>query len=406
MFKMKKVIFLLEYAYSYAEQFKGKDEWTILKQLQSVFQDEQAKFILTQILNINRYAEKFPNLVACRGILPTEIVQQATSELVASHKASFFHGDSFLDLTFGLGIDTFAFAKNFHQVFATERNPSLYYAGLQNLHQLNITNVQLICTDAVHFLQANNLVFDLVYLDPMRTFAEKKVFHPTHSSPNPMVLLPYIQPFAKKLLIKLSPMVEVKELTKWFPDIELIWAISVRNECKELLCLLNLEHAIYRPKKRTSFFWQNTFHAFEWNNSSQESSLLLSYSYQDLLENYSYLLLPDVTFYKQHLLVELQKVTDAFLTHIHRGILFLKQIPEKIYGKLLKIIHIFPFQKVAFKKYLSENEIHKATLQTYHFPETAANLRKQWKLQDDPNQYFIFLQAPATGRIVIHAKAL
>lgn len=403
---MENIIFLLEYAYSHAEQFKGRDEWTILKHLKTAFSDVQSKFILAQIQNIHRYSDKFPTLIAYKGLLSKEVVQQATSELVANHKAAFFRGEYFLDLTFGLGIDTFAFAKKFKQVFATEINTDLYEIGLFNLQQLQITNVQLQNISAKEFLQNNHITFDLVYLDPMRTRGQKKVFHPEHSSPNPIELLPLIKKFAKKVLIKLSPMVEIHEITKWFPDTELIWAITVRNECKEVLCLLNFEHSKQTPQKRTSFYLQNTFHSLDWNHLTHVDLVPPSCSCHHLIENYPYLLLPDVTFQKLHLLEELQHATNGLLTHKHDGILFLKHLPEKVFGKVFQIINIFPFQKSSFKKYLTDNHLQSATLQTYHFPEKAESLRKQWKLHEDPKHYLIFVSSPATGKIVIHAKVL
>ncbi len=77
-------------------------------------------------------------------------------------------GDNVLLLGFGLGsipvILEKVFEKNFHYVGIEKDEAVLYLANKYQLPHLQ-SNIELICTDAIHFINQNQQLFDLICMD-------------------------------------------------------------------------------------------------------------------------------------------------------------------------------------------------------------------------------------------------
>ncbi len=358
-------------------------------QLQSVLRKniddlESALWAFEVIMNEKKFENKFPKLIYSGGLLKGVVCEQATDEQVAEHKASFFKGTNFLDLTAGLAIDSMAFAKNFSKVIAVEPYSDLVNLLQFNSNQLGFQNIEFVNDTAENFLSYNTLLFDLVYLDPSRKVEQKKVYHPKDCSPNIFEILPSLNRITKKILIKLSPMIEVQELLKWFQNMEWIWAISKNHECKEILVLLNLEYN-QPPKYRISILQKYDSFVYEFESINiQEPNLNLSF---DICQ---WILIPDVTFVKTHSLAYLQNLTQGFLTSNHDGFLLLSQKPEKYYGKLKKIIKIMSIKE--FEGYQKKHNLWKAQVLKRHFPLKVDEIRKKWKIMEGNLDTFIFFK--------------
>jgi len=376
-------------------------KWSNLLQLQDYLRKKVndqniAKLITEWIINEKKFEKKFPKLIQSKGLLWGSVCEQATDEAVANHKAGFFKGEKFLDLTAGLAIDTFAFAKNFQTVYAVEQNKNLIPFLQFNAERLNITNVYFIINSSEKFLENNHQQFDLIYLDPSRKINQKKVYHPKDCSPNVFEILPLLFSFTKTILIKLSPMIEIHELFHWFQNMEWIWVISKDNECKELLVLLNKEFN-QQPQFRVSIIKKNDAFVYELNSSQNFSNSL---NEQDL-EKYHYVLLPDVTFTKIHFLNYLQSITEGLLTSSHDGILLFNKKLGNYYGRIKKIIKIMGISE--FSAYQKQKGLWNATVIKKHFPLKVEEIRKKWKISEGTSDHFIFIHYQNENK-VIHCK--
>ena len=134
---------------------------------------DEAPLALTQIEGRRKAAAKLrKTLQHSEFMFPsTLLAEQCTDERVAAFNASAagsVKGKKVLDLTFGLGIDAFAFARAGASVTGVERYIEAVEAGRHNAAILGL-DVRVVCDDALDFLQQavmHGESFDLIYIDP------------------------------------------------------------------------------------------------------------------------------------------------------------------------------------------------------------------------------------------------
>ena len=148
------------------------------------------------------------------------------------------------DLTGGLGVDSWSFARAGAEVLYNEMNTEIYGAAQHNLPLLGVKAVFRNCE-----LRKDNVGEilgdfrpDLIYLDPARRSAGgSKVFRLGDCSPDLSTLLKPLLERAPRILAKLSPMADISRLLKeledaaGYPCVSRIHIIGSGGECKELL---------------------------------------------------------------------------------------------------------------------------------------------------------------------------
>ncbi|MDZ7607301.1 MAG: hypothetical protein U5K79_17350 [Cyclobacteriaceae bacterium] len=187
----------------------------------------------------------------------TFVVEQASSEITATYKASLFHGKSMADLTGGMGVDAFYFAEKFERVHYVEPSEALAAITEHNFRILGRQNISIHSCVAETFLEKNGESFDLIYLDPSRRQGNRKVFRLEDCTPNPIEIVPLCLAISQRVLIKLSPMVDLSLIIRQFAPSE-IWVVAIKNEVKEVLCLIE------KAKKAL------TFHAVDFVESGRK----------------------------------------------------------------------------------------------------------------------------------------
>ena len=151
------------------------------------------------------------------------------------------------DLTGGLGVDAWAFAKAGCKVLYNDMRQELVEAARHNFAELGITGVQFSCAEvepgAVGGILGGFKV-DAFFLDPARRDNRGgKVFRIADCSPDVTKLLPELFRYARFVLVKLSPMLDIslgaRELGHSVREVHVVGA---DGECKELLFLLDRDH--------------------------------------------------------------------------------------------------------------------------------------------------------------------
>ena len=149
-------------------------------------------------------------------------------------------GGDLLDLTGGLGVDSFYFAQKAGQVVYVERFGEYCRAAEHNFKELGIHNISVVQDDCTHFLQNNNHKFDTIYLDPARRgTGNKRLFALDECEPNIIELMPLLSRYGKRIVVKVSPMADLSALIAQLPRVTEVHIVSVRNECKELLLVMD-----------------------------------------------------------------------------------------------------------------------------------------------------------------------
>lgn len=192
-----------------------------------------ARLVATQVKYLARAERKLPTYAAAQCILPPRAFEQASSEATAAHKA--IEGDTVLDLTCGLGVDSLYLSRRFRRVVALERDPMLARITAENLSRMGAANIEVVNTSAEEYLRQEGLHFDWIYADPDRRSAEgRRMVLLEACSPDILTLKPLLDRVSERLCLKNSPLFDVDEALRLFPDSR-VEVLSLGDECKEIL---------------------------------------------------------------------------------------------------------------------------------------------------------------------------
>ena len=189
-------------------------------------------------------------------------IEQCSSEATARYKASLLQGERFADLTGGLGVDCFFITQNFKHTAYVEANPELCELARHNFGVLgaskrrNPNNPTLSVTQCgvegltdrrevtvaqcgaeEYLLHCDPL--DCIFIDPARRDVHgRKVVSVADCTPNVVELQDQMLQKARRVMIKLSPMLDISQALKELRHVKEIHVVAVENECKELLFIL------------------------------------------------------------------------------------------------------------------------------------------------------------------------
>lgn len=191
-----------------------------------------AAVVATQVKRLQRARKKLPSYYACRAILPPRAYEQSSSEECALRKP--LSGDSVLDLTCGLGVDSVALSHHFKSVVSIERDEVVASVARENFKRLGIENIEVLCTSAEEYLAKCDRHFDWCFVDPDRRGASgEKMVRLEECSPNIVALMPQISEKADRVCVKCSPMFDVEEAFRLFGDCR-VECVSLAGEAKEV----------------------------------------------------------------------------------------------------------------------------------------------------------------------------
>jgi 16S rRNA G966 N2-methylase RsmD len=222
----------------------GQDE-TKLALSKNPFPEIDFKILLNQIAARSKSKYKLPTWFECKDcIYPSKIsIEQASSELTAQYKSDIVNGASLIDLSGGFGVDDYFFSKKMKQVVHCEIDAELSSIVNHNFKQLQIANIQCIVGASEQSLLKLNQKFDWIYVDPSRRNENKgKVFMLKDCSPNVPDLQEIYFQYSSNILIKTSPILDIKAGLSELKNVKKIHIIAVENEVKELLWELKKDY--------------------------------------------------------------------------------------------------------------------------------------------------------------------
>ena len=217
--------------------------------------DEEWRWFLQQVEGRERTADKLPTFAAIDDWwYPVRLsCEQCSSEATARYKASLCQrsglsaersvsetvcqseGRSLLDLTGGYGVDTYFLSEQFSHTDYVEQNAELCRIATHNFAAKPIT---------IHHSTAEDFLasagqYDLIFLDPARRDSYGgKVFRLEDCTPNVVELLPALLTHGKRIMIKLSPMLDITQAVTTLSQVTWdIYVVAIKNEVKEVLLL-------------------------------------------------------------------------------------------------------------------------------------------------------------------------
>lgn len=236
--------------------------------------DEEWQWFLQQVEGRERTADKLPSFAAIEDWwYPVRLsCEQCSSELTARYKVQILQEKpvllqggltarqsyspengplSMVDLTAGFGVDTYFLSELFAHTDYVEQNAELCRIAEHNFKQPtpSLPKGKEICihnTTAEEFLASLPFKegerlgsFDLIFLDPARRDSHGgKVFKLADCTPNVVELLPELLKHGKRILLKLSPMLDISQAIKELSAANWdVYIVAIKNEVKEVLLL-------------------------------------------------------------------------------------------------------------------------------------------------------------------------
>ena len=343
--------------------------------------------IADQISGRRKAKDKIPTYYNASNIIypPGINLEQTSSEKTALFKSALLsdHCSSpgqGVDLTGGLGIDTYFLSKRFSQFHYIEPNIALLEIARHNHLQLDAANIHYHNNTTENFLNQLNHAVDFIFIDPSRRSENKKVFTFSDSEPNVVSLREKIFEKTGLLMIKASPLLDIKLALKELSSVKKVFVLSVENEVKELLFLCMRGFANEAHIEAINLSKQGTPQVFGFQFSEEENT---DVSYSDPL---LYLYEPGASILKAGAFKTISK--RFALSKIHPSTHFYTSdlLVENFPGRIFKVeARVKPHPK-ALMEFFPEG---KANVIARNYPLSVADLKKKTGISDGGSKYLI-----------------
>lgn len=202
------------------------------------------RMAVQQISARQKAVKKLPSWSANPNLLfPASIsLEQSSSEETARFKAEGLGGKLMIDLTGGFGVDFFHLSQDFEKGIYCERQSELFEISKYNLQHLRAGKFKFVEGDGLDFLEKTEQHYNLIYADPARRGSgNQKLYKLQDCEPDVVSAWPLLSRKSNKILIKVSPMLDISQAWSELPEIQKITVVSVKNEVKELLLFWEIE---------------------------------------------------------------------------------------------------------------------------------------------------------------------
>ncbi|MEL7339413.1 MAG: hypothetical protein AAGM67_02925, partial [Bacteroidota bacterium] len=235
--------------------------------------------------------------------------------------------------------------------------------------------------------------FDLIYVDPSRRGANNQRINAlTEGRPNILQLLPLVRQHGRRLLIKASPLLDLEEAYRLFPQASTLKVVSLHNECKEVLILIeNLasDHSPEAVKSRLQLQMLRGDRLQEYDFAFPLGET--GFAERSFLPRF--LAEPDVAFYKARALGQLwERSPKEACTLPHPESYFFCETPmsEDFPGRQFRVLEAMPYKPRQLKRWLKQHNIKRLNLSKRHFPASIQQIRQQLQLAEGGEQLMLF----------------
>jgi len=346
---------------------------------------KEKEFLIGQIESRQKARHKLPTWYAePRLVFPPAVsVEQSSSELTGHYKASLVAGAYLIDATGGMGIDSYFFSQRCESVTYIEQNEKLVQSAQHNFDVLKVGNIRCIQGDSINFLHQLEGKTDWMYVDPARRAADnRRVVGLKDCEPDVVEYLPLLLQKANHILIKASPLLDIKQTLSDLPFVTTVHVVAVENECKELLFELNEfnNHSSGVQVKTINFKNDGSQQVFDFQ-WKQEATMAVTLS-----DPQRYVYEPNVAVLKAG---AFKSIANAFgLAKIapHSHLYTSENLKIDFPGRIFEVQAMVKADSKALAPYLPDA---KANLTVRNFPTTTDDLRKKLKLKDGGDVYLL-----------------
>jgi 16S rRNA G966 N2-methylase RsmD len=337
---------------------------------------------IRQIKGKQKTRVKIPTFFNHEDILyPASLsLEQSSSESTAKYKSNLCEGNTLVDLTGGFGIDCYFMSDHFRQVTYIEQNAELCQLAEYNFKVLDRSNIQVFQADSVSYL-SNMEKVDWIFIDPARrNQSGKKVVLLSDCEPNIPEFYSLLMEKASRVLIKLSPMMDITAAVRDLPATSEVHILSVDNECKEVLLFLEQSENKKRQIKTVNLI-KNKYvqeFVFYWDEESNAQANLTN-----TLEKYLYE--PNASVLKSGAFKLIAEKFDLLKLHINTHLYTSSELLLQFPGRIFEVQKTVGNSRKDFKTLSAE--FPKANLTVRNYPLKTDELRKKLMISEGGDAY-------------------
>lgn len=368
------------------------DDVSKIAMAKSPFPEVSSKELANQIAAKNKSVKKLPTWYHQEGIYYPLLlsIEQCSSESTATYKASLTQGETLIDLTGGFGVDSFYFSKRLKSVTHCEINEELSAIAAQNAKALGQDNIQFLATDGIAYLENTKAPFDTIYIDPARRSQAGKVFMLKDCTPDVVTNLDLLLSHSNRVIIKTAPLLDISAGLKELKNVAEIHVVSVRNECKELLWILQKTTVAQVKIVCTTLNEQEK--SFSFFKGEEDTAAEIT-----AVELQQYLYEPDTALLKGGAFNLIASRYGLQKLHSQTQLYTSAHIVPEFPGRRFRINRLLPSTELKKEKDLRGNVIAR------NYQDKAENLVKKYKVKPDNHRFLIFTQSKKDGYLIIDA---
>lgn len=358
--------------------------------------------IVNQIIGRRKSKTKLPTWYTTEKIVypPSINLEQTSSEATALFKTAIVKQvlvtrNGMADLTGGFGVDSYFFSKIFRSVQHVEINVGLQAIAKHNHQALAADNIAHHNQSAEDFIKNVNIKLDLIYIDPSRRdINSRKIFLLADTTPNVAALQSQLLQNADWVLIKTSPLFDIRQGIAELKQVEKIYVVSVANECKELLFLLHKdfvsEPTIAAVNLTTA---GEVINSFSFLLSEERKTEFVQGARAD------YLYEPTASILKSGAFKLIAKRFDIQKLHVSTHLYSSDKLTIDFPGRIFKIESHLDEKMVS--KLLPDG---KANVITRNYPLSTEALKKKLKLKDGGDKFVIGFTEGSKKTVVVATR--
>ena len=321
-------------------------------------------------------------------------IEQCSSEASAQYKAGLLKGRSFVDLTGGLGIDTYFISRHFQQAEYVEQQ-----AGLCDLarHNFSVLNADIkVWNETAETYLAHCEPKDCIFIDPARRDEHgRKTVSIADCTPNVAALQDILLQKATTVMIKLSPMLDISKALEELRYVREVHVVAVANECKELDVVLERDY-----QGEPQFVCVNLLTCQPELCFTQEEECCCPSHIADSVLGYLYE--PNPAVMKAGCFKLLTERFGVFKLHKNSNLYTSEQLVSGFPGRVFEVESWAPYNKKVKQTLL--HDVDKASIAVRNFPLSVAELRKALKIADGDEIYLFATTLKGEEKVVIRTK--
>ena len=324
-------------------------------------------------------------------------LEQCSSEQTAFYKSQLISGKQLVDLTGGLGVDSYFLGKNFSKVIYVEKDTMLCRLAEHNFGTLGADHITVIQGDAQQVIQQLIGLHDFIYLDPDRRPGKQRRFKLEECQPALPTILPQLWTNTERIMLKLSPMLDVNEAINTLGNVQQVHVISVKNDCKELVFIL--ENGFKEPIQFTAanFTSGGVLQSFSYKQEEETTS---QSQYSEPLE---YLYEPNNSIMKLGAFKLLCNRFELNKLHPNSHLYTSNKVIEDFPGRSFKVQWTTNYKPNQLRRMLPTA---KANITVRNFIKNVKAIRKDTGLKEGGDDYLFATTGPEDRLIVVNGHRL